>query len=795
MTHSYTLNSIATLLILLFLGNNTVYSQNDGDTSHRCGTMENLANQMEKDPELRQKRKEIEKQIQEYINNPLRDTDGDTVIIPIVFHVIHNGDPIGTNENIADIYIEAQLNQLNDDFRRTNSDADGTWPQAADTYIEFCLAQTDPDGNATTGIIRHNISGGPWTSSSFNSNVKPGTIWDRDNYCNFWIADLSGGLLGYAQFPGGNASTDGVVCLYSSVGSIDLPNPDGGVYDIGRTGTHEIGHWLDLFHIWGDDGTSCSGSDSCADTPNQAGSTSGCPSGVQTDNCSPNSPGYMYQNYMDYSYDECMNIFTEDQRDRMQASLNGERSSLLTASCGAEAQPVANFSPDSGVEIVCGTDGTINFADLTSGFPDSWAWTFSGAGVSPTSSNIENPVVTVNSSGNLNVTLVASNSIGSDTHSGTVTIDLRPITDPLCQVDPCLEFDAGPYTNFNYADACAQTGCPEITTTFEVWENEAYTLAGLEGGLEYTFEFCTGYDSNTWDAVITVGEYDLSTDAAVPNSEFAWENDCSVTFVAPFDGDFIVVISGEGNCGGIENETDNGEPSFSCNTECATQCGMLFTDAGGVDFNYRNNENKTYVLCPDDPSCEVIETDFTFFDLRGNIDALTAYDGDNINAPLIGSYTGSNNPGTLTSTHSSGCLTFTFISNGNGNDPGWEATVTCLDDDCVDCPDDYAGTNALNGTENGMGGINGDGDYETDGLIVSRQRVTGGTVDYDSAIQIDLDAGFEVVVGAELDVFIDGCNGGAGGNTFTDEEETDTRSSIESSKHLKKEKVLSTRSQ
>jgi len=738
----------------------------------RCGTMEHLEGQIENDPGLRGRMKQIESEMQAYINSPLRETDNDTVIIPIVFHVIHNGDPIGTDENIDDIYIEAQLDQLNDDFRRMNSDADATWSQAADTWIEFCLATVDPDGNTTTGIIRHNISGGPWNSSSFDNNVKPSTIWDRDNYCNFWIADLSGGLLGYAQFPGGNANTDGVVNLYSSVGSIDLPNPQGGVYDIGRTGVHEIGHWLNLFHIWGDDGNSCSGSDSCADTPNQAGSSGGCPSGVQTDACSSTSPGYMYQNYMDYTNDACMNLFTEDQRERMQATLNTTRVSLKTASCGAPSEPIAAFSPDSGTEILCGTTADLSFTDQSSGIPDTWAWTFSGAGVNPTSSTLENPTVTVSSSGGMTVTLTVTNSLGSDTHVGIVDIDLRPLSDPFCLVTPCLDFDAGPFTSFNYADACAQTGCPAIIPNFEVHENESYSLAGLIGGLDYTFEFCSGYSETTWDAVITIGEYDPITDAAVPNSEFVWVDDCVVNFTAPFDGDFIAVVSGDGNCGGPQNTTDNGSPTFSCSNDCATQCGMLFTDAGGVNFNYRNNENKTYTLCPDNATCQVIETDFTFFDLRGSIDALSAYDGDDTTAPFLGSFTGSNNPGTLISTHATGCLTFTFISNSNGNDPGWEANVNCIDDGtCPMCPDDYAGANALTGPEIGNGGVNMDGDYESDGAIESTQRIGAGTIDYDSGVSIELNPGFEVSPLAEMDIFIDGCDNGGGGNTLNGEDD------------------------
>jgi len=662
MNFSNTPKSILAFIISLMFFQSPLFSQE----VHRCGTMEHLAAQMEKDPTLKERRKQMEKDIQDYLNSPLRELDNDTVIIPIVFHIIHNGDPVGTNENIADVYIEAQLDQLNDDFRRMNSDADGTWPQAADTWIQFCLASTDPNGDPTTGIIRHNIAGGPWNDSNFDTSVKPSTIWDRDNYCNFWSADLSGGLLGYAQFPGGAANTDGVVCTYTSVGSITTPNPDGGAFDLGRTATHEVGHWLNLFHIWGDDGTSCNGSDQCADTPNQSTDTGGCPSGVQTDACSPNSPGYMYQNYMDYSNDACMNLFTVNQRDRMQAVLNTSRVSLKSASCGAAdpVAPVANFSPDSGTESTCATSVSINFIDSSTGVPDTWSWTFSGAGVSPTSSILQNPSIVASSSGNLVATLTVTNSLGSDTHTGMIVIDLLPASDPLCQLSPCLDFAGGPYNSLNYGDACPQAGCPVADAPFEVWENESYTLAGLVGGVAYEFEFCTGYSAATFDAVITIGEYDSVADAAVPNSEVAWVNDCSIIFTAPFDGDFIAVISSDGNCGGPQGSTNNGETTMSCVTDCASTCGIPFTDQGGVSFNHGNNENKTYTMCPDDPMCEVTQVVFMAFELENDFDFLKAYDGDSATSPLLGDFTGTASPGTLTSTHSTGCLTFVFTSDG-----------------------------------------------------------------------------------------------------------------------------------
>src|SRR5207253_634101 len=120
-----------------------------------------------------------------------------------------------------------------------------------------------------------------------------------------------------AQFPGGPASTDGVVVLYSSVGSIASPGTELH-YNLGRSATHEIGHWLNLFHIWGDDNGSCNGSDQVSDTPNQGNNNFGCPSFPHTDNCASGN-GVMFMNYMDYTDDDCMNMFTAGQKDRMQA--------------------------------------------------------------------------------------------------------------------------------------------------------------------------------------------------------------------------------------------------------------------------------------------------------------------------------------------------------------------------------------------------------------------------------------------------------------------------------------------
>jgi hypothetical protein len=153
--------------------------------------------------------------------------------------------------------------------------------------------------------------------------------WDRNKYLNVWVCDLGSSLLGYAQFPGGAAATDGVVLHYRYTGKTGALAP----YNKGRTATHEIGHWLGMRHIWGDDGSSCSGSDFCNDTPNQAGENYGCftAGSVQTDGCTGTSPGVMWSNYMDYTDDACMYFFTANQKTRMWAVLNGSRLALQTS--------------------------------------------------------------------------------------------------------------------------------------------------------------------------------------------------------------------------------------------------------------------------------------------------------------------------------------------------------------------------------------------------------------------------------------------------------------------------------
>ncbi|NMC58441.1 MAG: zinc metalloprotease [Candidatus Methanofastidiosa archaeon] len=249
--------------------------------------------------------------------------------IPVIVHVIWNT----SSENISDAQIESQIDVLNEDFRRNNPDASNTPTEftsvAADIEIEFILSN----------IIRKNTTKSSFSISDVNWNgifdlseeQAAGIKFDpdgseaisTDKYLNIWVCNLEDGLLGYAQFPGGDSSIDGVVVTYNSFGRIGTLNPP---FDEGRTATHEIGHWLNLYHIWGDDGTSCSGTDEVDDTPNQAGPNYDCPTHPHL-SCSSND---MFMNYMDYTDDGCMNTFTQGQKTRMHAlfSSGGARESF-----------------------------------------------------------------------------------------------------------------------------------------------------------------------------------------------------------------------------------------------------------------------------------------------------------------------------------------------------------------------------------------------------------------------------------------------------------------------------------
>ena len=344
------------------------------------------------------------------------------VTIPIIVHVVHNGEAVGTGRNISQAQVQSQILTLNEDFRRqprTRGFNDS--PVGADIEIEFCLAAVDRQGRtmAEPGIDRYNGGRPTWGRDAIEGVLKPSTFWDPDKYFNVWVLDFDSAdrLLGYAQFPSQSnlqgiptespASTDGVVVTYRSFGNSEkgnFPNMQA-PYNLGRTMTHEVGHWLGLRHIWGD--ANC-GNDFVDDTPNQASESRGCQIGRVS--CGSTN---MVQNYMDYSDDGCFNIFTLGQKARMRAvmDLSPRRVSLITSNvCGTQvaAAPIPNFRAASQRTLL---GGSVRFNDLSGNFPTRWEWTFEGG--NPATSAEQNPVVIYNQPGRYRVTLRVTNSIGT----------------------------------------------------------------------------------------------------------------------------------------------------------------------------------------------------------------------------------------------------------------------------------------------------------------------------------------------------------------------------------------------
>jgi hypothetical protein len=334
-----------------------------------CGSMDNLNRLQQEDPDLENRMQQIEQFTNVYLNNKKNQNSINAVItIPVVFHIVYNT----TSQNITDAKCQAQINQLNLDFAKMNANASSIpaiWQSvAANTGIQFCLAQRDPNGSATTGIERKQTTVTSFSTNDYIKHTANGGLnaWPATSYLNLWVGNLSGGVLGYAQFPGGSASNDGVVLLYSSVGSVASPGTATN-YNLGRTATHEVGHWLNLYHIWGDE-SGCTGSDNVGDTPNQGPENYGCPSYPHTDNCATASPGVMFMNYMDYTNDACMNMFTAGQSSRMNAlfATGGSRASIRS-SLGCQAPTGTTCGIPSGLSAssITSTSATISWTAIS----------------------------------------------------------------------------------------------------------------------------------------------------------------------------------------------------------------------------------------------------------------------------------------------------------------------------------------------------------------------------------------------------------------------------------------------
>jgi hypothetical protein len=324
-------------------------------SQNKCGIVEHTNR-------LRSKKllPESEQQFEQWMKSKMKESAGpfrkksSHYIVPVVFHIIHDGEPYGTGRNIPDEQIYSQLRVLNEDFQRRNADASQTPSEfesvAGSMDIEFVIARQDPDGKPTTGITRTRGSKSGYSSWE-EYEIKSLSYWPAEDYLNIWVFDFLD-YLGLAQYPVSNLpgmegspdirETDGMMVQYRAFGSIDDGNFDlMPQYNKGRTVPHELGHFFGLRHIWGD-ASGCTGTDYVDDTPNQDGSSSGCPK-YPHKTCSP-AVSSMFMNFMDYTDDECMNLFTEQQVDRMKIVIENSprRVSLLSSPGLLFPEPIDN---------------------------------------------------------------------------------------------------------------------------------------------------------------------------------------------------------------------------------------------------------------------------------------------------------------------------------------------------------------------------------------------------------------------------------------------------------------------
>ncbi len=297
----------------------TLFAQN---TAHQCLSHVNLTQQLTADPRL-QDRLDANERFTTAFANRVKLRGGQQITIPVVVHVV--------SPSVTDAQVLSQIEALNRDYNKLNTDATKVPSEftnlVADCEIKFQLAARTPDNDPTNGIIRHTSSRTEWGGQDDVKKPSRGGFapWNASKYLNIYVCPIGNGILGYASFPGTPAEVDGVVIdptAFGSTGTARRP------FNVGRTCVHEVAHWLNLYHIWGD--SSC-GDDRCSDTPTQKEAHYGDLSKATYSTCGGTQTRDMSMNFMDYVNDASMLMFSNGQKTRMQATLSGARGSILTS--------------------------------------------------------------------------------------------------------------------------------------------------------------------------------------------------------------------------------------------------------------------------------------------------------------------------------------------------------------------------------------------------------------------------------------------------------------------------------
>lgn len=328
-------------MVVFALISQLTYGQNS------CASYQYQQEQIQKDPALAQRLLEVTSGMRNTVAQEIvSETNNATIAgmniirIPVVVHIVYNT----TTQNISDAQVLSQIDVLNQEFRKKHKDTANIpaifKSRAADCYIEFSLATVTPKGDATNGIVRKKTSYNMFglDDKVKSSNTGGDDAWDSDKYLNIWVCNTVTGLNGYSSVFGGPKAKDGIVLRYEAFGTqgaVVAPT------NKGRTAVHELGHWMGLKHIWGDQ--TC-GNDGIDDTPAQSAPTRGCPTGTVV-SCTNAGVGNMYNNYMDLTNDECTNMFTLGQREKMRSAFAvGAPHYALLNSTGASAVPMVQSS-------------------------------------------------------------------------------------------------------------------------------------------------------------------------------------------------------------------------------------------------------------------------------------------------------------------------------------------------------------------------------------------------------------------------------------------------------------------
>ena len=332
------MNKFRALISLLLCFSLSAQSQTQIFENRNCASNDVLEKQNANSPNILKEREIINAHTQEIVKRRGVTSFRSAVNIPVIVHLVYNA----ASENLTDAQIQSQIDVLNEDFNKQSKELSTSTSiyknSAANVGITFCLASVDVKGNSIKGIERKQSTRSTWGTSDIVKYSSLGGLdaWESKHYLNIWICNIGGGSIGYSQFPGGAPQSDGIVVDYRFFGRIGSLRP----FDKGRTLTHEIGHWLNLIHIWGD--SQC-GDDRVDDTPTHHNANYGCPSVPFVSNSCGSAISEMTMNFMDYVNDACMYMFTEGQKARMLALFepNMPRHEILNSpGCGLVIQPI-----------------------------------------------------------------------------------------------------------------------------------------------------------------------------------------------------------------------------------------------------------------------------------------------------------------------------------------------------------------------------------------------------------------------------------------------------------------------